>query len=251
MNGINYHLLAKALKYYSDNRFQNTNLDWIIPKEYNDITMPPLGEAVSTKDGILVGSAEQSFIYKSLTDKSFAWLFDSNAQAITPCFRNDQEDVLHKKYFMKLELYRAINISNFKDPNRVAQFVLAEFLNAAYSFFFSELKRCLSPIDYSSTKIIYPLDVRNNFRFRPGLSNLPTLEVINTSQLHPTTSTPHTTDIASFDIILVPHNESSIELGSYGIRSYAGPLGSLLWIYGTGLALPRLSFCLEKMNGNL
>lgn len=43
----------------------------------------------------------------------------------------------------------------------------------------------------------------------------------------------------SFDLVDAVHG---IELGSYGIRSYK----HLQWIYGTGLALPRLDIIKEK-----
>lgn len=46
----------------------------------------------------------------------------------------------------------------------------------------------------------------------------------------------------SFDICEVRTN---IELGSYGIRHH-DILGS--WVYGTGLAEPRLSYVLKKIN---
>lgn len=37
--------------------------------------------------------------------------------------------------------------------------------------------------------------------------------------------------------------DTKIELGSYGIRNYK----NLVWIYGTGVAEPRLSYCLSKI----
>lgn len=247
--GIDYILLAKALEYYGDLGYQNTTLDWVIPKEYNDITMPPDGTAVTTKDGILVGSAEQSFLKAALTD--FKWLYDTKAQAITPCFRNDKEDLLHKKYFMKLELFRALKYHAPVKPKQEALTTVAEFINAAYSFFHRQLKNKLRLPNYASEDIVFPLDMITSFTFRPDYSRLPTLEVISTPPLHPTSITPYTTDLASFDIQLTPQDSSlPIELGSYGVRCYNGPLGSITWVYGTGLALPRLTTA-RAINGNL
>ena len=51
----------------------------------------------------------------------------------------------------------------------------------------------------------------------------------------------------TFDIFYGEDKEK-VELGSYGIREYKRHGKSYTWAYGTGLAEPRASLCLEKEN---
>ena len=105
MKNIDYALLAKSQEYYKDLGYINLPLDWYVEKEFSDITFPEQKSIYQLPNElILVGSAEQAFIKKMLKED-----LKGKYQSITPCFRNDEEDLLHSKTFMKNELFTRNN----------------------------------------------------------------------------------------------------------------------------------------------
>jgi hypothetical protein len=109
---INWHLFSKAITAYTHLGYQLIEVPWLVDQQAIDVTLPP-GATPFTVNGCgelnqLVGSAEQSFVYLALQDK----LLPGKYQALTPCFRDDKEDELHHKYFMKLELIEINKLSN-------------------------------------------------------------------------------------------------------------------------------------------
>lgn len=73
--------------------------------------------------GFLVGSAEQGFV--SLDRLKV--LGRGNFMSCTPCFRReDVHDILHRPYFMKVELYK---------NDVVDESALSEMISHAYEFF--------------------------------------------------------------------------------------------------------------------
>lgn len=101
---INWHLFSKAITSYDYLGYKLIEVPWLIDQQAIDVTLPPSATPFTVsgcgKLNQLVGSAEQSFIYLALQDK----LQPGKYMALTPCFRDDKEDELHHKYFMKLEL---------------------------------------------------------------------------------------------------------------------------------------------------
>lgn len=101
---INWHLFSKAITSYAHLGYQLIEVPWLVDQQAINVTLPPSATPFTVSGcgelNQLVGSAEQSFIYLALQGK----LSPGKYMALTPCFRDDKEDELHHKYFMKLEL---------------------------------------------------------------------------------------------------------------------------------------------------
>lgn len=97
---INYELIGSAVKFYEMRGYQPIEMPWIANEKSMTATLPPGATITHCDLGLLVGSAEQSFLQNVLEGK-----LEGKYQATTPCFRNDAEDELHQKYFMKTELF--------------------------------------------------------------------------------------------------------------------------------------------------
>ena len=176
---IDYEILGHSISHYSDYNFERIEAPWTVTQYVSNITKPI--EAVDFKllhnQKVLVGSGEQSFLYLYL--KGF--LPKGRFQTITPCYRYEEFDNLHTKYFMKNELIE----TKFVNSDSVDHLV-----EIATRFFIKYLKK---------------------------------ISVEKTEQ--------------GFDINYEGSNGEKYELGSYGIRSCE----FLDWVYGTGVAEPRLS----------
>lgn len=104
---IDYRILAKACEYYEGLGFQQVEVPWIVHEIYMLFTSPfaNVGYAMGLKgddNAYLVCSAEQGFIRQALLDElKRRKLF----YAVSPCFRDEEHDETHSKYFMKLELF--------------------------------------------------------------------------------------------------------------------------------------------------
>lgn len=98
---IDYNLIAQAVNYYKDIGFKYIEVPWVVPEEYNKITFPgPF--PFKTEYGVLVGSAEQSFLYLASLGKL---KYDVPYVAVSPCFREERVDETHHKSFIKVELF--------------------------------------------------------------------------------------------------------------------------------------------------
>ena len=98
---IDYRRIAYSVDFYKKYGFEEFEVPWFVAKEIVDITIPKGNIAFSvSQEQWLVGSAEQSFL--QLAKEGV--LPSGKYQAVTPCFRNEKEDSLHFKYFMKNEL---------------------------------------------------------------------------------------------------------------------------------------------------
>lgn len=211
---INWHLFSKAITTYTHLGYKLIEVPWLVDQQTINVTLPP-GKKPFTVDGCgevnqLVGSAEQSFIYLALQGK----LLPGKYQALTPCFRDDQEDELHHKYFMKLELIH-INPKPF-------------ILNKADGHtYFGPINRKdenewlasegLDPIEDEGEPSTYDqvlLDAKYALSF---LAKKP-IKIERTNE--------------GADLTI-----NGVEIGSYGIRTY----NAITWVYGTGLAEPRFS----------
>lgn len=98
---INWQRLAYAEHHYGALGYARTDVPWIVSRQAYRETAPGDHLYMQTIGGYLVGSAEQSFIQLLKEGVNVG-----KAQAITPCFRWEEEyDDLHYPYFMKLELF--------------------------------------------------------------------------------------------------------------------------------------------------
>ena len=113
---INYGRLWEAKTFYKEEalgEYRYIEVPWDVPKEYSDITLPEGKQADPFRNNVLVGSAEQSFLYLVNHRHLHHTKLKGQYQTITPCFRNEEVyDVLHKPYFMKLELFD----NDYDDP---------------------------------------------------------------------------------------------------------------------------------------
>lgn len=127
---INYSILNSSVEHYEKHGFTRIETPWLV-SEYVDSLTRPKGVnpyVVSTKNKNLIASGEQGFLYLYLKE----FLPKGRFQTITPCFRNDEFDFTHTKYFMKNELI---------DTENVTQSSLDEIVNIAVSFFESVFKK--------------------------------------------------------------------------------------------------------------
>lgn len=100
-NNINYKRLLESLDYYQENGYKYIDLDWSVDSLISEITKPEYKKDYYLEGGsVLVASAEQSFL-QMMFDKT---LPNGKYVGMTPCFREEVIDSLHRNYFMKVEL---------------------------------------------------------------------------------------------------------------------------------------------------
>lgn len=210
---INYRIIDDAIQFYEAAGFERVESPWTVTQATLDITKPPGASSFSIKEKnkSLVASGEQSFLY--LYTKGF--LPPGKFQTVTPCFRDDSFDSLHTKYFVKNELIVTDDVSL-----KQLRFVV----HTAREFF---RKYCLAPRDNDS------------YLVSSGVSS--DVDIVDTSN----GKMEVVPDVELNDPYLYPQYDlmyRGIELGSYGIRK----CDFLTWIYGTGVAEPRLTRTLKK-----
>ena len=118
---IDYQLIGKAVTYYKNLGYKFIDVPWYVSMKAIESTLPPGLKTFSFEDKYLVGSAEQSFVQLMLDGE----ISSGKYVAVSPCFRDEIEDELHKKSFMKVEL-----ISIDRDPMSVI-----DLYQDAFSFF--------------------------------------------------------------------------------------------------------------------
>lgn len=99
---IDYSKLSRSVEYYSKFGFVAIDAPWWVNDNISNITKPSNVENfhVDINNQCLVASGEQSFL--SLISQGLLPI--GTYQTITPCFRDDSTDWLHRQYFMKNEL---------------------------------------------------------------------------------------------------------------------------------------------------
>jgi len=156
-NLINWDLISQAIRHYGE-KYSYIEVPWVVSRKSIQITLPndkyfsvPVSNKdfnlteTGTEDGVLVGSAEQSF----LELESRGLLSRGRYMACTPCFRNELiKDNLHQKMFMKVELYS--NIVSIDEYQLMTTMALD---------FFSRLSKSTSIIRYSNFEDIEINDV--------------------------------------------------------------------------------------------
>jgi hypothetical protein len=144
---INYSLISKAIKAYKKLGYKHIDVPWTVSKNIIDITLPP-GRIAFPADGenFLVGSAEQSFLHLILNCD----LKSGKYVAASPCFRNDDIDKYHKKYFFKVELI------NYSADAALGKSELTDLIADAYSVFKIFTKK---KVQFTKTRDGYDLEV--------------------------------------------------------------------------------------------
>lgn len=119
---LDFSVIAAAQKFYAGAGYEPKAVPWVIDESYVAETKPEGVNFYSTLGGVLVASAEQSFI--QMMDAG--WDVPGAYQATTPCFRDEEHDETHLPYFLKTELF---------DNKTVTVTRLEELIATALSFF--------------------------------------------------------------------------------------------------------------------
>lgn len=98
---INYQIIADSIKHYAE-KYNSIEVPWTVSKQTSEMTKPTWCQDYELKHNnkVLVASGEQSFLYLMIK----GYLLPGKYQAVTPCFRDDSFDTMHRKYFIKNEL---------------------------------------------------------------------------------------------------------------------------------------------------
>jgi hypothetical protein len=138
---INYQNIQDSISYFEQRQYKRIETPWTVTESISKLTKPEdrLDWKISNKNKVLVGSAEQGFLYLIL--KGF--LPPGKYQSVSPCFREEIFDLTHSKYFIKNELIITDNVNDI---------TLQVLLNDALWFFAQKLK--ISNKDYDEGKII-------------------------------------------------------------------------------------------------
>lgn len=137
---IDYRKLLNSQEHYLDLGFKIIDVPWIIEDDVDEITRPVEIEGIETNyGGNLVASGEQSFLQLSKDGD----LPKGKFQTITPCFRREErDDILHQKWFMKNELIITDNSMS-----------LEEVIEGCLKFF-----NCYLPCEIVQTYIGYDIE---------------------------------------------------------------------------------------------
>jgi hypothetical protein len=190
---INYDIIGQSVSHYSGLGYERIEAPWWVSTNVLNMTTPEWIEKtyyLEANKKCLVASGEQSYLYMMVKDRLPV---GRKYQTVTPCFRDESIDFLHKKCFIKNELI--VNCSGLTIDK--AEDMYHRMREDAFLFF----KRYL--------------DAREEETYEDALMS---------------------TDIVS---------PQGVELGSYGIREHSG----YTWVYGTGVAEPRLSRVLQLEAG--
>ncbi len=135
---INYKMISDAVLFYRNHGFHETTVPWIVTTETLKKTLPTDKRAFTVDDNAcLVGSAEQSFIELMVNDH----LYNSKKYvAVTPCFRDDDIDEIHQKYFMKVELFCFFD-KGMGSSEKNAYDTVKLMYNCAFKFFSEEAQK--------------------------------------------------------------------------------------------------------------
>jgi hypothetical protein len=136
VNNINYEIIASAVEFYKSRGYKYIEAPWIVDDEVDNITKPEDRESLHLPhwNKNLVASGEQS-MYQIINT-----LENGYYMCVTPCFRDEDEDSTHRKYFMKLEL---MCVGDYCDT----------VINDAYDFFCTYFKsENVTEIDMDGTK---------------------------------------------------------------------------------------------------
>jgi phenylalanyl-tRNA synthetase alpha subunit len=138
MNTINYRNIADSIDFYEKRGFSYIETPWYVTKEVMDATKPSFIKEgddyyIPKNDKYLVASAEQSFLYLMFKGQ----LLPGTYQSVTPCYRFEPIDSIHRKVFMKNEL---IHIMKKDDTEGYLRSHLKHMIDMAQEFFEKVIK---------------------------------------------------------------------------------------------------------------
>lgn len=118
---INYSIISDSIEYYEKFGFSRIETPWLVSDKIENITRPQGAISFEVKHNgkCLVASGEQSFLYQYV--KGF--LPKGQYQTVTPCFRYEEFDFLHSKYFIKNELIKT-DIVNEEELDKIVEIAL-------------------------------------------------------------------------------------------------------------------------------
>lgn len=143
---IDYKILADSLNFYEKEGYTRIEAPWTVSEYVDKLTKPKdtISFQLKHNDKCLVASGEQSFLYLHL--KNF--LPEKSAlMTITPCYRYENFDYTHTKYFMKNELIRTDIVNNSE---------LDKMVDCAYRFF----SQYLPNLDIITTDAGYDIEYK-------------------------------------------------------------------------------------------
>ena len=147
---MSFDTINQANFYYQLHGFKYIQTPWLVKDEISNITKPEDKKNFYINDDVLVASGEQSFLQIILEGE----IQPGKYCTTTPCFRDETEDILHKRYFMKTELI----IWDYKENNSITEEELLNMTELATSFFEKYL-----PVKCVKTNIGYDiLDTNSN-----------------------------------------------------------------------------------------
>lgn len=125
MDQASWRRIASALDFYARNGYEFVSVPWHVPQSVAAVTCGTEERMFHLREyGVLVGSAEQSFIGSQIDGN----LRRGRFVGVSPCFRNEgaDRDSLHDLYFMKVELYSTLE--GRRDEDRELAEVARAFL---------------------------------------------------------------------------------------------------------------------------
>jgi len=105
---IDYKLLGEAQSYYSKFGYNYIEVPWMVSANCDNITKPDdIQEMKIEYNGKhIIASGDQGFLYLRMK----GYINNGRYQTITPCFRNESQDNIHQKMFMKCELIEFVPV---------------------------------------------------------------------------------------------------------------------------------------------
>lgn len=99
---IDYKKIYESIEFYTNLGYSRIESPWVVSVESILVTLPngQIPMILNDNQNGLVGSAEQSFIEMNKN----GLLPFGQIQSVTPCFRDEKEDLYHQKWFIKNEL---------------------------------------------------------------------------------------------------------------------------------------------------
>lgn len=142
---IDFKLIAESIDYYEDFGFHRIESPWTVSKWVDDLTKPEGITSFQLKhnDKCLVASGEQSFLYLYLKE----FIPKGQFQTTTPCFRYENFDFLHTKYFIKNELIKT---------DLVNEEELLKIVDICFNFF----KRKINDVEIIKTNIGFDIEYK-------------------------------------------------------------------------------------------
>lgn len=106
---ISWSNISRMIDYHINCGCIYVDTPWVVPEYVKNITYKGEDSNILINGLTLVGSAEQGFIYYQIND---GLEDDQHYISCSPCFRNeDPVTDLHRRYFMKVEMFRPIGFS--------------------------------------------------------------------------------------------------------------------------------------------